>query len=226
MIVVMQCAARKQPGAGSMRTQDGRRVCFVADPAQAPDGEVIYARPDDPSDTGPTWREVLRRYNDGDGANPLGLLPAYALYREGVYQRLAERVGLERLYILSAGWGLIGATYLTPYYDITFAAQADSWKRRRKSHAYLDFRMLPASSSEPVLFFGSSEYVPLFAALTAGIKAPRALFSRSQRALDLAGISVVKFDTPRRTNWQYDCVNAFLSGRLDLPFNVVASVGR
>jgi hypothetical protein len=45
MIVVMQCASRKrkQGDAGFMRTQDGRQVCFVADPAQAPEGEVGYA---------------------------------------------------------------------------------------------------------------------------------------------------------------------------------------
>jgi len=141
MIVVMQCASRKrkQGDAGFMRTQDGRQVCFVADPAQAPEGEVGYARPDDPSDAGPTWREVVRRYNEGDGGNPLGLLPAHALYCENVYQRLAEHVGLERFYILSAGWGLISATFLTPYYDITFTAKADRYKRRRKSDIYLDF---------------------------------------------------------------------------------------
>jgi hypothetical protein len=216
MIVVMQCASRKHPQ--YMRTQDGRRVCFVARPALAPADEFVHARPDDLSDAGPTWRELLRRYNESGDGNPLGLLPAYALYREDVYQRLARHVGLEKLYILSAGWGLIGAEFLTPYYDITFSAQADPWKRRRKSDAYRDFCMLPAESSEPIVFFGSSEYVPLFATLTAGIKAPKALFSRSQVLPDLPGISVVRFETPRMTNWQYDCVNAFLAGRLELPF--------
>jgi hypothetical protein len=222
MIVVMQCAARKQPGAGFMRTQNGQRVCFVADPARAPEGEVLHARPDDPSDTGPTWRERLCRYNDGTDGNPLGLLPAHALYREGVYQRLAKHVGLERFYILSAGWGLISASFLTPYYDITFTAQADPYKRRRKSDAYRDFCMLPPNSTEPIVFFGSSEYVPLFAALTSGVEAPKALFSRSQRVVAVPGISVVRFNTTRSTNWQYDCVNAFLEGRLELPFGAQA----
>jgi hypothetical protein len=216
MIIVMQCAARKHPGAGFMRTQDGKPVCFVAHPEQAPAGDVVYARPDDPSDAGPTWREMVGRYNEGCGGNPLGLLPAHALYRESVYQRLAEHVGLEKLYILSAGWGLISAGFLTPYYDITFAAQANRYKRRRKSDAYLDFCMLPADSNEPIVFFGSSEYAPLFAALTVGIEAPKTLFSRSQRVQALRGISVRSFNTTRRTNWQYDCVNAFLNGSLEV----------
>lgn len=218
MIVVMQCAARKQPDAGYMRALDGRRVCFVADPARAPADDCLYAHPDDPSDAGPPWRDLLRRYNEADEGNPLGLLPACALYRDETYQRLSEHVGIAKLYILSAGWGLIGGSFLTPYYDITFSTQADAYKRRRKSDAYRDFCMLP-DSGEPILFFGSSEYVPLFASLTANIKAPKALFSRSQTAPDLPGIEVVRFETPRRTNWQYDCVNAFLSGRLELPFD-------
>jgi hypothetical protein len=217
MIVVMQCAARKQPHAGHMRTQDGRRVCFVADPGKAPAGDCLYARPDDPSDLGPSWRELLLRYNEKEKGNPLGLLPAGALYRDEAYQRLADKVGIGKFYILSAGWGLIAGSFLTPYYDITFTAQAEAYKRRRKRDAYRDFCMLP-DSGEPILFFGSSEYVPLFALLTARIKAPRALFSRSQTMPDLPGISVVRFETARRTNWQYDCVNAFLAGQLELPF--------
>jgi hypothetical protein len=217
MIVVMQCAARKQPHAGHMRTQDGRRVCFVADPAMAPADDCLYARPDDPSDLGPSWRELLLRYNKEERGNPLGLLPAGALYRDDAYQRLAGKVGIEKFYILSAGWGLIAGSFLTPYYDITFTAQADAYKRRRKRDAYRDFCMLP-DSGEPILFFGSSEYVRQFASLTAHIKAPRALFSRSQTMPDLPGISVVRFETARRTNWQYDCANAFLAGQLELPF--------
>jgi hypothetical protein len=218
VIVVMQCAARKQPGAGFMRTADGRRVSFVADPTHAPPGETIHARPDDPSDAGPTWRELLTRYNKGRSDNPMGLLPAHALYRDGVYRRLANHVGLERLYILSAGWGLISSTFLTPYYDITFATQAEPYKRRRRRDSYQDFCMMPKDNPEPIVFFGSSEYVPLFAALTAESQVPKALFSRSQRIPDLPGLAVVRFETPRRTNWQYDCVNAFLDGRLKLPF--------
>lgn len=216
MIVVMQCASRKQGNAGYMRAQDGRRVCFVADPAGAPASDCLFARPDDTSDQGPSWRELLTNYNDVEPSNPLGLMPAWSLYREDSYQRLATHVGIDKLYILSAGWGLIAGSFLTPYYDITFTTQADSYKRRRKSDRYRDFCMLPAVT-EPILFFGSSEYVRLFASLTAELEAPKALFSRSQAAPELPGIEVIKFETRRRTNWQYDCVNAFLDGSLKLP---------
>lgn len=110
MIVVIQCAARKQCHAGHLRTLDGRNVMFVAQPDSVPsDGSQVHARPDDVSDRGDSWRTVLEQYNAAPGSNPLGLLPAWRLYRNPTYDMLAERVGLQRLYILSAGWGLIRA---------------------------------------------------------------------------------------------------------------------
>ena len=46
MIVVLQCAARKAADVGHLRTRDGRKVMFVANPDLAhPDDECIYARP-------------------------------------------------------------------------------------------------------------------------------------------------------------------------------------
>jgi hypothetical protein len=52
-------------------------------------------------------------------------MPAFQLYQNEAYRRLADKVGTQKLYILSAGWGLIGAMFLTPSYDITFTAQAE-----------------------------------------------------------------------------------------------------
>lgn len=115
MIIVIQCAAKKRSDAGLMRTTDGKPVLFVADPSKAPPTQRhLYARPDDPSGAGPTWREILLRYNQTPSENPFGLCPAYKLYENTVYGRLAERFGIERTYILSAGWGLIAADFLTP----------------------------------------------------------------------------------------------------------------
>ena len=74
MIAVIQCAARKRVDAGFLQLKDGRRVLFVADPTSAPprDGWV-YARPDDLSDDGTSWRDVLVRYNLSSRGNPLDL---------------------------------------------------------------------------------------------------------------------------------------------------------
>src|SRR5262245_52013351 len=121
MNVIVQCAAQKRPDAGFLRTKDGKKVLFVAKPAAAPfSSELIYARPDDLSDTGGSWREMLLRYNRDHDGNALRLLPAAQLYANPTYGQLVRQFGVEKTYILSAGWGLIKASFLTPNYDITF----------------------------------------------------------------------------------------------------------
>jgi len=217
LIVVIQCAAGKQPHAGRLQTADGTPILFVADPAQAPAADVAYARPDDVADEWGTWRNLLLEYNSETHDNPLGLLPAYKLYSAPIYEGLAAQVGLSRLYILSAGWGLIPATFLTPSYDITFSQQAEPYKRRRQNDHYRDFFMPPEAIQEPVVFFGGKDYLPLFSKLTEGVAVPRVVPYCSEDPPKFTGLSCVKFETARRTNWHYECAQAFLDGNLALP---------
>lgn len=216
MIVVIQCAAKKRSDAGRFETRDGRRVLFVADPSAAPahDG-LLYARPDDIAERGRSWRDELVAYNKSPGRNPLGLLPAFELYQNEAYRRLADKVGTQRLYVLSAGWGLIGATFLTPYYDITFTTQAEPYKKRRKNDRYNDLSMLTQDEQEPILFFGGKDYLPLFARLTGNVRSERIVFFNSAQAPQIDGGRAIRFRTTTRTNWHYECVDAFLSGALD-----------
>jgi len=219
MIVVIQCAASKRPDAGFLRRGDGRPVAFVADPALAPASErCVYARPDDPADDGVTWRKALVRYNQDPGGNPLGLLPAFQLYEHPVYRQLADRFGIGNTYILSAGWGLLAAGFLTPYYDITFspAARKQPHKRRKPADSYEDLSMLPPGLSEPVVFFGGKDYVPLFCSLTSAVRAPKLLFYNSAQPPQAPGCLLERFETSTRTNWHYECASAFTDGRIDL----------
>ena len=213
MIVVIQCAKKKRDGAGFLLTDEGRRVSFVADPRAPSDGRYHYARPDDLSDRGVTWREVLLEYNRNPRNNPLGLYPAYQLYERGIYGELVERYGVEKTYILSAGWGLIRADFLTPCYDITFTQNAERHKRRRKRDPYDDFKMLPDETDEAVAFFGGKDYVPLFCDLTAPIKACRTVFYSSMRPPRAPGCTLQLFNTNTRTNWHYECRFSFSSSR-------------
>ena len=211
MLVVIQCAATKRPDGGYMRTRDGRRVLFVAQPELAPRlDDVHFARPDDLSDTGGTWREVLVTYNASPSNNPLGLLPAAALYMHPAYARLVDMVGNERVFILSAGWGILPASFLTPSYDITFSNQAALYKRRRRTDAYSDF-LLQTDSDAPMLFFGGKDYAPLFAHLTRTHRAQRTVFFNSQLPPNAPGCRLERFVTTTRTNWHYECVDAWLS---------------
>jgi hypothetical protein len=115
VIVVIQCAASKRKNAGFLKTKDGMPVSFVAHPELAPAAvSCVYARPDDTSDAGGTWRDQLLAYNASPGTNPLGLLPAFELYENDIYRALVKQFGVQNTYILSAGWGLIDAAFLTP----------------------------------------------------------------------------------------------------------------
>jgi hypothetical protein len=118
------------------------------------------------SGAGTSWRETLLEYNRTAKKNPLGLYPAYRLYQNKIYERLVARFSLQNVYILSAGWGLIGADFLTPYYDITFSQSAERFKRRRNADRYLDCSMLPDRLDEAIVFFGGKDYLPLLLSLT------------------------------------------------------------
>ncbi len=217
MIVVMRCAATKRPDAGRLCQRDGRPVLFVADPASAPTNAAnAYARPDDISDTGVSWRVQLLDYNDRRGNNPFDLLPAWQLYENRTYGRLVDRYGLENTYILSAGWGLIAAGFLTPAFDITFGGQADKYKRRRKTDRYDDLCMLPGDTLGPIVFFGGKDYVPLFCSLTESAKVQRFLFYNSAHAPVAPDCTLMRFNTTTRTNWHYECANAVIDGKITI----------
>jgi hypothetical protein len=214
MIVIIQCASTKSSGAGHLVTSGGRPIVFVAHPELAPvDSRQRYARPDDISDAGRTWRDLLLDYNRTAHNNPLGLEPAYGLYGNNISGRLVDKFGIDRVYVLSAGWGLIRSDFLTPHYDITFSSSArgrDAYKRRRREDIFHDFCMLPFNTEEEVLLFAGSTYLPLFCALTNNMKCTRTVFHRTSQTPDVPGCTPVRFKTTTRTNWQYECANSIL----------------
>jgi hypothetical protein len=191
MIIVIQCAASKRSGAGHLVSASGKPVIFVADPNAAPaDPDHDYARPDDPSGSGLSWRQVLVQYNMEAEDNPLGLYPAYRLYQNGLYEQLIDRFGSQKVYILSAGWGLIRADFLTLYYDITFSQNAEKYKRRTKAGRYQDFCALAADADDDILFFGGKDYVPLFNALTKTIRGIKTVFYNSKHVPNVPGCTL------------------------------------
>ena len=214
MIIVIQCASGKRDDAGHLRTLDGRKVMFVARPHDAPcDENLVYGRPDDVSDNGRPWRSVLMEYNADPGDNLLNLLPAWRLYKNQTYRILVDRYGPERLYILSAGWGMIRADFLTPKYDITFskAGKVEPFKRRSSHDIYEDFG-LPPNVAEPVVFFGGRDYIPLFRRLTERVESGRTIFYAGKTP-DVEDCRLVRYGDPF-TNWHYQCAMAFAEGEL------------
>ena len=217
MKIVIQCAATKVENAGHMINYDGKKVVFVAHQDSAPIAEgYFYTQPDYNADQGRTWRQLLEDYNQRNQNNLLGLVPAYKLYKHPVYEQLVEKYGLENVFILSAGWGLIRADFLTPYYDITFSAQADTYKRRREKDPFFDLSMLPASSTEDMVFFGGKSYLKLFCSLTQRYKGTRFIFYNLTEEPQVNGCKLIKYETKAKTNWHYGCAKDFAAGRLGL----------
>lgn len=63
--------------------------------------------------------------------------------------------------------------------------------------------------------FGGKDYLPLFARLTNNVRSERIMFFNSAHAPQIDGGRAIRFQTTTRTNWHYECVDAFLSGALD-----------
>ena len=219
MIFVIQCAGDKNRQAGSMVRTDGSPVMFVAKPDEMPDHHhpgYAYAHPDDISESGESWRSRLLDYNRNPGRNRLGLLPAWQLYRNPVYSRLAGTYGSDRVYILSAGWGLINSEFLTPPYDITFSAKRGMGIKRDASIRFRDLCLLPEGNRDPIVFFGGKSYLLQFCELTRAFDSRKIVFYNSSTPPHAPGCELHRFDTEARTNWHYQCAHRFMDGRIEV----------
>jgi hypothetical protein len=227
MDVVIQCASTKDPSAGTLRTKGGKAVHFVAAPHLcSPTAETIYARPDDESDhQGQSWRNRLEAYVAHDADNSLGMRQAYLLYKHSAYGRLVEHFGISRVFILSAGWGLVRADYLLPAYDVTFnqrAKQKNPAAYSTSIEGWSFFQQLPKNDKEPVVFLGGRDYLPLFERLTLSLQRKRIVFVRAAEAGSVRrspgsfSCELREFHVAARTNWHYQCAAALATGELEV----------
>lgn len=216
MIVVIQCAGAKQQGTGYFRTKSGEQIMFVSRPDAAPASkEFVYAHPDGPSEVpGKTWRELVLNYCKTRTSNPLGLLPAYKLYTRDAYEILVNKFGIDKVFILSAGWGLVRSDFFLPQYDITFSNNIDRHVKRKRHDYFADWCQIDPNIREPVIFFGGTSYVPTFVHLTRSLRSERIIFYNTQARIIASGCSLRRYDTSVRTNWHYLCAVDFAEGRI------------
>jgi hypothetical protein len=228
MKVLIQCAASKSDRAGTLITPLGERVLFVADPSRCalvPPG-WRYARPDDPNGTNRApWRDVLNRYNEQPD-NPHGLLRAADLYapreREfrNLYRELADAFGWDNVFILSAGWGLIRASFWTPDYNITFSTQAKKakpwvWRNTKDTKGvWLDFNHLQdaqISQDELIHFFGGKDYRPLFYDLVTSLPGKKIVHYKGDAEKLPPGFEPLEYKGPEKNRtWHYRAAKEFL----------------
>ncbi len=217
MKFVIPCSAKKRK---RYWTFEGRQVIFVAHPnlCSGSDSHVFF-RPDDSVPySAQTWRQKLLAYNQR-GANPDDLCRAADLYAREIYRELADRFGWANTFILSAGWGLIRADFLLPYYDITFSRQADICNRRGKNDKYNDFNHFldwaSVGRGETIVFCGGNDYLPLYYELTQNIPARKVIYHKAKRPPRKPGYVYIEYDTTKRM-WYYCCAKDFVHGKLEL----------
>jgi hypothetical protein len=220
MKIVIQCAATKHSlnSEDGLRSKDNLHIKFVADPQLINITETtLSVTPDEiQNDSNKTWRDYINTYNKIQKHNPCKLFPAYKLYKHPIYTALVEKFGIENIFILSAGWGLISADFLTPEYDITFsnAKNVHPSSKRKKEMTFQDFCHL-TDDDESIIFFGGKDYLPLFCKLTLHSKAKKIVFFNSIKSPVLpSNFHVIKYETTQKTNWHYSCARDFIDGKL------------
>ena len=196
---------------------NGKKVLFVGEPENArPSSDWVFARPDDPSPYGGTWRDHLV-LNNVNSLNRSGLLPAVELYKKDIYAKLVARFGQAKVYIMSAGWGLVRGDFPLPYYDITFAKmnknqskEKNIYKFRQPKDIFHDFCHLSMKLSEQLIFFGSPVYLRHFVKLTSMYQGERVVFHGTVAPPRLAGCSWRPHKIRDRYQWPYECAEDFL----------------
>jgi hypothetical protein len=131
---------------------------------------------------------------------------------------LVERFGTEKIFILSAGWGIIRSDFLTPDYDITFSSgkNVERYARRNKTDSFSDFCFL-ADDGDEITFLGGKDYLPLFTKLTRDLIGPKVIFFNTKSDLQVGtGFIAKRFETNRQTNWQYECAQMLVDGKISL----------
>lgn len=218
-IAIIQCAGKKIKNPGNLKASDGRMIKFVANPDKVPPDDHVYhyARPDECDSDGISWRQKLLEYNQTPNNNPLGLSRAFELYEPKppyttVYRDLVQCFGVENTYILSAGWGMIRANFLTPDYNITFSSRKDVPKsavRKANDNSYEDFR-LPNDVEGDFIFFGTPKYASLLRETIEQKEFNIFVYRRNDVKMQEQGFKIIDYRTRTSTNWQYECLRYFL----------------
>jgi len=76
--------------------------------------------------------------------------------------------------------------------------------------------MLPEQTGEQIVFVGGKDYLPLVVSLTSAVAGKKTIFYNSAYPPLAVGCVLKRYETSMRTNWHYQCANAFLDGAIKL----------
>jgi hypothetical protein len=211
-IPVLVCSSRKTKDWFSYK---GQAVKFAAAPQKAPKDAFTYYRPDDqiPGENR-TWRDLVLEQNYP------GLVPAYRLYSRDIYRDFYREFD-NRFYILSAGWGIIRASFKIPAYNITYSTAPKTPEHARRTddcgwkdinHLKKDCEGLDGDSK--IILFAGSDYAPHFCAMTESIRYRKKIVYNSEKARRMSeqwpDFEYAPFQTPNKSSWVYEAAGNFL----------------
>lgn len=210
MKIVITCSGQKN---GEALFYNGNSIDFVSHVDEVDNNTegVLYFHPDDliPNDS-KTWRDLIEEENSSNQYN-LNLLSAYQLYAPNIYNSLFEEYE-DKLYIFSAGWGIIQAKYKLPKYDITFSQKNDipkSAKRKKNDIRFKDFNQLQ-NDAETILFIAGKDYLLPFCELTKNLNSVKIIVFTSSDVLqnnpylENSGFIFYHYKTDTESNWYYE----------------------
>lgn len=207
--VVMMCSKSKQND--SALIFNNNTITFKANT-----NEVINQfKPDDdiPGNINYSWRNYV-----SNNQNQINLpYRAYELYTENVYNELFMTFG-NRLYIESAGWGIVNAEFRLPNYDITFSDNTNEETiRHYQTGNYDDYNQLIVSPNDDIVFIGTEKYIPLFFYLTNQLPNRKIIYWKKHNTpinYPIPNYSFIyrRYISNNRRKWFYELANEIANG--------------
>ena len=217
--VVMICAKEKKGNSKIIHENFNHPITFLAQPNGVntflPDGYI--------PNLNMTWRDYVTN-NQNHNIIPF---KSYQLYIHGVYQNLFTVFG-DRLFILSAGWGLVKAEFRLPNYDITFSKDEKvplNSKRStnmNKSPIYNDFKKLKVKKDDDIIFIGVPNYLNLFYELTRDFQNRKIIYyfgkgSKLKRYSPKKEFDYIQYEPKNPNNnrtWHYELAQKYADGEI------------
>ncbi|MBN2695885.1 class I SAM-dependent methyltransferase [bacterium] len=226
MRVVITCCGQKN---GESLFYNGDYIDFIShtnkiETNNKESTKKLYFHPDDliPNES-KSWRDLIEDGNSSTLYN-LNILPAYQLYNHPIYNLLFQKYR-DKLYIFSAGWGVVQAEYKLPKYDITFS-QKDSIpefiKRDRDDSRFKDFNQLENDAETTILIAGK-DYVLPFCELTKDLNCVKIIVYTSDDVLqnnpylENSDFIFYHYKTDTESNWYYEFANRLINGEFKMP---------
>ena len=207
--LIIICASRKNENSRIYHNEIELKIKAISDPQN----NIFHPDYVIDEEEGFSIRDIVLQ-----SQNNQNLAPSYQLYSHPIYTDLFEYLG-DRLFIQSAGWGIISSNFRLPYYNITFNQNANLNEIRANDADYKDFNHLEnADNKEKLVFVGSIDYIHQFWQLVEELPNDKVIFHKNvnlpQDFPQIPARFFRYYETNARTNWHYQLARSIVNGEI------------